>query len=257
MEISCCRATVLRPLAPLQFIWGCWFRAATVEELIRKPLMELQSVFKLSKSGTLSCRGFSIWKKTFKLGLWAGWMQRYLQPLKNVFCSFNSSWEGGCGVEVCITYLSPVAESKIVHWVICYRQLESHQPRQAHVPPTALLQLTQGLLTQGSPHLYSNFVWVRPAVLTESTLLLRHVLLAGQQITAFDPKTHCFSVTCQELWVRAVEFEMPAWNVAAGPGWTQGSTAASTAKSIDPSSPFSGNTSVTLRAGRGKGVCQQ
>lgn len=127
---------------------------------------------------------------------------------------------GGGGVEVCITYLSPVAESKIVHWVICYRQLESHQPRRAHVPPTAPVQLTQGLLTQGSSHLYSSFGWVRSAVLTKSTLLLQHVLLAGQQITSFDSRIHwnrweffyCLpGALGQGYWVWDTSLECGSW----------------------------------------------
>lgn len=118
-----------------------------------------------------------------------GWRQRYLQPLKNVFCSFNSSSWGG--VEVCITYLSPVAESKIVHWVICYRRLDSHQPRWVHVPPTLSGPAYprppshKGLLISNS-----SFTWVRSAVLIKSLFLLQHMLSAGWWIMPFDPKIH-------------------------------------------------------------------
>lgn len=193
-----------------------------------------------------------------RAGLWAGWRQRYLQPLKNVFCSFNSSsWGGGGGGLYHVSFSRCwIKNSTLSHLLQAARKppaTPSTRPTNRPAPayPRPPYTRVSSPLQQLCLSEACSTDWIHLAAAARA--------FSRSAITAFDPKTHCFSITCQEFWVRAVEFEMPAWNVAAGPGWTQGSTAAwsKSTKSIDPSSPFSGNTSVTLRVGRGKGVCQQ
>lgn len=123
-------------------------------------------------------------------GLRAGWRQQYLQPLKNVFCSFNSSPRGGgCGGLYHVSFsCCRIKNSTLSHLLQAVRQ----SPATLSMGPTTCSDLAypgppshKDLLTSNS-----SFAWVMSAVLVKFLFLLQHMLSAGWQITSFDPKIH-------------------------------------------------------------------
>lgn len=119
----------------------------------------------------------------------AGWRQRYLQPLKNVFCSFNSSPWGGCGGLYHVSFSCCwIKNSTLSHLLQAVRQspaMLSTHPTTRSGPAYPRPPSQKGLLTSNS-----SFAWVGSAVLIKSLFLLQHMLSAGWQITFFDPKIH-------------------------------------------------------------------
>lgn len=178
--------------------------------------------------------------------LWAGWRQRYLQPLKNVFCSFNSSPWGLWRFVSRIFLLCWIKNRTLSQLLQAVRQSPATLSTRTTAccgPAYPRRPSHKSLLTSNS-----NFAWVRSAVLIKSLFLLQHVLSAGWQITSFDPKIHWNGWTgvwdiylgmgqmaldeCRATWEHALQRTL-----------------------ILPI--FSGITSMTLSMGREKGVTRE